>query len=339
MSKRLKWIDVAKGIGIITVVMGHSNSTFLPHYLFWFHMPLFFIISGYLYNPINLINLRNWSIKVSKKFLIPYISYGLLISILVLIIQKDSIGFVKQIIKLFYGGELLLGYFATFWFITCLLFTQVIFSFINSKFKFSTQILIILILYLLSHLISSLKFIKDFPVPFNFDVVLISICYYSIGFYTKEKINKLITLSSTLIICSVGVLTLCLLDASNIMNYSLDMKYNEYNHYILDLLIPLIFTLFILCISYKLSKTYLTNILEKCGKVSLTIMYLHMPINLLLKDLLSIDYGLILFTLIGIIIPMLINDFIFEKKNFLRYLFLGNLNSSKIRNNNSKISV
>ena len=53
----LQWIYIAKGIGIILVVIGHFHPESSPTYwseiyriIYSFHMPLFFILSGYLYN-------------------------------------------------------------------------------------------------------------------------------------------------------------------------------------------------------------------------------------------------------------------------------------------------
>lgn len=41
------WADVAKGVGIILVIMGHANCPNLPHGIICsFHMPLFFFLSG-----------------------------------------------------------------------------------------------------------------------------------------------------------------------------------------------------------------------------------------------------------------------------------------------------
>lgn len=46
---RLGWIDCMKGIGIILVVLGHIYKDNLVNiWVYSFHMPLFFIISGYL---------------------------------------------------------------------------------------------------------------------------------------------------------------------------------------------------------------------------------------------------------------------------------------------------
>lgn len=47
---RIKSIDIAKGIGIILVVIGHTGiSSSLPglfHWIYSFHMPLFYFLSG-----------------------------------------------------------------------------------------------------------------------------------------------------------------------------------------------------------------------------------------------------------------------------------------------------
>lgn len=44
-------LDVVKGIGIIIMVIGHTHFSdgFLNHYIYAFHMPLFFVISGMLF--------------------------------------------------------------------------------------------------------------------------------------------------------------------------------------------------------------------------------------------------------------------------------------------------
>lgn len=53
MSKRIGWIDIARGIAILFVIIGHSlgnyMSTYFANLIYVFHMPIFFILSGYLY--------------------------------------------------------------------------------------------------------------------------------------------------------------------------------------------------------------------------------------------------------------------------------------------------
>jgi len=46
--KRIKWIDISKGITILLVVAGHTIGTALIRGpIFSFHMPLFFVLSAY----------------------------------------------------------------------------------------------------------------------------------------------------------------------------------------------------------------------------------------------------------------------------------------------------
>lgn len=46
---RDKAIDILKGIGILAVIIGHCSSGILRSGMFSFHMPLFFLVSGYLW--------------------------------------------------------------------------------------------------------------------------------------------------------------------------------------------------------------------------------------------------------------------------------------------------
>ncbi len=46
-KKRLDYMDIAKGFGIICVIVGHMGYRALDRVIFSFHMPLFFLISGY----------------------------------------------------------------------------------------------------------------------------------------------------------------------------------------------------------------------------------------------------------------------------------------------------
>lgn len=49
---RIAWVDVAKGIAILLVIIGHTVNfgSATRNFIFSFHMPLFFILSGYTFN-------------------------------------------------------------------------------------------------------------------------------------------------------------------------------------------------------------------------------------------------------------------------------------------------
>lgn len=302
-KKRELWIDAAKGFSIIFVVMGHSGDAAANHYLSWFRMPMFFLLSGLVFKPIDPGRYLGWAVKRTKGLMTPYFAYGILIAAVVLVFNLDIRGFAENVARLLYGGLSLTGPYGVFWFITCLLFTQLLFGFIV-RYSRKVQLLVIASAYLLSHLIS-LTALKNFNLPWNIDVSLLAVTYYAIGFYGKQAIPSLISRKSALpVLLPLSVLVF-ILERTGVIHYSLNMKYKEYDALLLDLVIPLLISLTICAAVYWLAKLVPLNWMGNLGRNTIAIMYLHLPLNYALKYLLDTDYGLILFTLIGVIVPLL----------------------------------
>lgn len=75
-SKRLDWIDIAKGIAIILVIVGHTvpNPSPLRHAIFSFHMPVFFFLAGCTFRPKPWRELLSGSVP---RLLVPYLILAL----------------------------------------------------------------------------------------------------------------------------------------------------------------------------------------------------------------------------------------------------------------------
>lgn len=66
-------VSIAKGIGIMLMVLGHSGFyQYGTALLGMFHMPLFFFISGYCFNLRHLDNWSGYAIKRIRKLYIPF---------------------------------------------------------------------------------------------------------------------------------------------------------------------------------------------------------------------------------------------------------------------------
>ena len=87
-SIRLQWLDIAKGLTIILMVLGHTSiPEFASKFIWAFHMPLFFIASGWTTNQKK----KNLVAFTSHKFrtiMIPFFVY----SAIVLTIEKIALG-------------------------------------------------------------------------------------------------------------------------------------------------------------------------------------------------------------------------------------------------------
>ena len=74
-TSRIAWVDFAKGIAIILVVLGHASQDDLQKFIFVFHMPFFFVTAGFLLN-LNKWggeeNFKNFAVKLVKRLLLPY---------------------------------------------------------------------------------------------------------------------------------------------------------------------------------------------------------------------------------------------------------------------------
>lgn len=51
-NKRMEWIDVAKGLGLVLTILGHllysGTWSTLNKFIYSFHMPMYFILSGFV---------------------------------------------------------------------------------------------------------------------------------------------------------------------------------------------------------------------------------------------------------------------------------------------------
>ena len=76
-------IDVLKGIGIILVVIGHSCCPqLLNDFIFSFHMPLFFIASGYFFEMKNLENKKDYLKRKIRGIYLPYLKWSVIFLLL-----------------------------------------------------------------------------------------------------------------------------------------------------------------------------------------------------------------------------------------------------------------
>lgn len=74
VSPRLGWVDAFKGIGILLVVVGHtSRIPGITQFVYSFHMPMFFWISGYLF---SVRPFPDFVRRKARTLLVPYFFFG-----------------------------------------------------------------------------------------------------------------------------------------------------------------------------------------------------------------------------------------------------------------------
>ncbi|MGE7983034.1 acyltransferase family protein [Solibacillus sp. NPDC093137] len=321
-KKRITWVDITKGFLMILVVIGHYPGELefpLAKYIYWFHMPAFFILSGLFFKPI--LDKKEIKLTIHKRFMqliFPYLFFLVSITLVrygmeIFSGNWDIEWYLNDLWTLAIGGRFIRGAYGVFWFVTTLFFTYLLFMWLTTYFTRVKQFIILGLFYVIAHFesIIAMKVIsgkpseaaQSIPMIWNIDVAMMAIVYFAIGYYFKElwmDISKrwmgaAVFLSATTL----------LLDRFNIIDYRLSMKFLRYEHFILDLVIPISFTIVLVGCFQLLAAKLSLNWLQKIENHSLTIMYLHIFADIILNDYLT--YGLIGYTTIGIFIPIIVS--------------------------------
>lgn len=79
MSKRIEFIDTAKGVAICLMVFGHSGySGYLHQFIYAFHMPFFFLVSGLFLKLTNQSDFNQNLVKNFNQLIVPYVAMYIL---------------------------------------------------------------------------------------------------------------------------------------------------------------------------------------------------------------------------------------------------------------------
>lgn len=342
-NKRLTWVDVTKGFLMILVVIGHYpgelNFPFIK-YIYWFHMPAFFLLSGIFFKEIK--DNQSTKMTIKKRFMqlmVPYLFFLFIITA-VRYSMELALGnfelswYLQDLWKLVIGGRFVRGAYGVFWFVTTLFFTYLLFIWMTKYLSRVKQITLLVIFYLVAHLESFFAMhvingspaesAQTIPMLWNLDVVLMAIVYFSLGYYAKSiwmNIKR-----SWLFGAFIVVISAIAADSVGLIDYRLSMKFLRYDHFVLDLVIPIAFIIVILGVFQRLTMILPLEWLTKVEKHSISIMYLHIFTDIIMND--YFQYGLIGFTILGLAIPIFASIVIQKLIPYGKF-FLGDIRAKK----------
>lgn len=191
---RIDWIDIAKGIAILLVIIGHTvpYDSATRNVIYSFHMPLFFLLSGYTYRfSDTYAEFKVQAKKVFKRLIFPvfYVSLIILVFQIILYSHGEFSVIVKYIFEsikaLYYSsgipfkGHPSLG---ALWFLISLFWAKIIIDIVHINFKGKNEDYIYIALGLLGIALG----IKGRWLAQNLDGTLVSILYIYIGILWKK---------------------------------------------------------------------------------------------------------------------------------------------------------
>ena len=69
-TSRKSYLDVARGICMICIILGHLGDPLINRFVFTFHLPVFFLITGYFFNAND--SFKNLLKSKARRLLVPY---------------------------------------------------------------------------------------------------------------------------------------------------------------------------------------------------------------------------------------------------------------------------
>ena len=279
-------IAIAKAIGIILMVVGHSGCpNTISRFIYIFHMPLFFVFSGYFFKEVTTRGfLRAFTLKKINGLYLPYLKWSLLFLLLHNLFCSLNIynalsntypyqinNYLIQLRKILFmtDYELLLR---PFWFIKELLLSSLCVAAISlarqkyfSKLTNIHLLIITLLLALLFKRVHSIPLIGDVSLClFSIAYIYSGMIFYQLKHYISSSYKIII---ATFIIVLIGC---------QFLNDTIDMRYINIYYLFPYYLLSLCGIILVYCISVRLERTPLKISLYYIGNHTFPILALNL---------------------------------------------------------------
>jgi fucose 4-O-acetylase-like acetyltransferase len=183
-KQRIEWVDTLKFLGIFAIYLGHLGKSGGNAYLFVFkyHVPLFFVISGFFNKKVELNNYLEYIKTSFKKYMYPYYLFAI-VTCVYLTLRNNHFSY-TYIVNIITGtrNRIWLG----LWFFSCLFIAKIMYNLLLAitKDKRITFIISLSLYYLLDLLAK--KGIPHIPTLtpkwfWNIDSAFFYLSFYALG--------------------------------------------------------------------------------------------------------------------------------------------------------------
>jgi len=239
-KKRIEWIDTLRGIAMFFTIWGHAYpdaTGLIRKYIYSFHMPLFFFISGLTYNS-NKLSFKDFIKKRMKTLLIPYLIINLISIFIYFLFSKFAIvselSIIQMLMGIFYSNtEYVSAPAGPTWFMLTLLLVEILFYGLKKISKDDSHLFTnVMWISLVGFINTMTKW--EFDAPWHLNTVPMGLVLYFVGYIFIKKFSKFKNIFNDkkkmffygLILGFVGALTA-------VLNGRISMHANNYGSIIL----------------------------------------------------------------------------------------------------------
>ncbi len=330
IKRRVEYLDIAKGIGILFVVLGHNHIKIeypiIYQVVYSFHMPFFFLLSGMFFNPTY--SLAELTRKRFHSLLMPFIVYMVIVySASIFFTKIDLPTIFSRIGKALYAGPNTLEW-VPLWFLPHLFLVNLL-AFVLIKLIYDRLPQLWMRIILLSVMLwIGVETIQRFwpvtyPVlgrsfefyglPWSADLLLITTAFFLLGYEIRRTVLE--KAESFRYLGWVALAMLILFVGLHIFfDTTIDFYIRRYGPVIVSTLEAISGSLLILWLAtwlHQKGPTPLVNALKYLGSASLVLLIFHyVPQEFLYPKLIALNSPVILASLItfcaGVLFPLLL---------------------------------
>ncbi|MEG2606536.1 MAG: acyltransferase family protein [Mucinivorans sp.] len=207
-TSRYIWLDYVRFIGIFLVVWGHMCAAGTTiNIIYSFHMPLFFVISGYLFSRKKHTSFLVFVKTKARQLLIPYVVFSVIAFLFwyFLILRISTVDFGAFTAATLFWDFLSAQYIAyclVLWFLPTLFLTECLYFIVS---KWLSPLIVAIFFMALSFLYY--HFVGE-DLFWSADIVLVAVVFYAFGAILRQYGTKLLESASKIPISVIGF-TLC----------------------------------------------------------------------------------------------------------------------------------
>ena len=327
-TKRIEWIDFCRGVGILLVILGHTIPPF-NKIIYGFHMPLFFMLSGFLM----------WDKKFTRKtiftglkrYIFPYFFLCTInLCLNIVFTRADTAKILNYIGGILYskGSTDYMPNCSPLWFLTCMFAAGIIFEMINCCPSKLGQLGMCSACVLVSY---GLCFFEADKLFWNIDTALMAVGFMKIGAMLRLiNFPDFIHNTKVRLLLFVGFIGGIVMIIINPIKY-VSFDYNRYGNIIFMIIGAVTVSLCIFAVCILISEQrkihFWKNFIIFYGRHTIFIMgfdYFSQSVSARLLDALSMNNWFILFIskMIVLTAGILLWEFIISKiKNYNNCLY------------------
>lgn len=194
-TSRVPHIDIAKAFGMLLIIWGHIRLDGMTHsFVYSFHIPLFFFLSGIFFNRSNYHDFKLFVRKRIDSLLIPYVCYSFFFwliwvgfSSITNTIENPWSPLLQTLLA--QGSDNFLVHDVPLWFVPCL-FVMELQYYMISRFNDRVALSLSAVLCVISHCLLKYCSAFDFSLmPWSLDVAMLGIPFFALGSIFAKKVS------------------------------------------------------------------------------------------------------------------------------------------------------